>query len=406
MHLTFGSVATLAAKFDRPVARIDPSDATATLGRIDARKVRLSVVANATYHVSVCQDPARLQLMSRPVPQTISPENGRTISSATTRPPSESTCLPQQVTVAVRRDFFQKLALESTLQPPARLDRSEIPKRLGTGMHPGAVVWVPMAHGNVPSVDNKPPRDPVIDRPQAREPGKSGKRPRVMAPRLRNIVQNPKALLQKRPTSLMPANESTTVPAKFSMPRSVSSQAPLALNDGDSGRASPIAECMPTPSSRNDKANVGMLGMLLPSEWLAAPQSGLEGLYGDPSKCNMSTASSEESLSPGHSTVRKDSSSDSAMGTSDSDSEADILASEPIAEPPIRTALPARELRFIQRELFEMARKYPNTECGTAAWNLHSANLQMVNAVGARTTYNGAVRLMPGIRSMSTVRTR
>jgi hypothetical protein len=144
--------------------------------------------------------------------------------------------------VAKRRKFFEKLALEAKPQAPARLDRSEIPKRLGAGMDSYAVVWMPMAHDNIPAVDDKPPRDPVIDRPQERETSKPGKRPGVMVPRLGNIVQNRKALLQRCRSSLVPDNEDTTIPVKFSMLRSVLSQAPLASNGGDSRPASPIDE--------------------------------------------------------------------------------------------------------------------------------------------------------------------
>ena len=50
-----------------------------------------------------------------------------------------------------------------------------------------------------------------------------------------------------------------------------------------------------------------------------------------------------------------------------------------------------------------MAQKFPDTERGITAWKLHSTNQQMVEVVGAGATYDGAVRLMPGIRSMSTV---
>jgi hypothetical protein len=99
---------------------------------------------------------------------------------------------------------------------------------------------MPTAHDNIPSVDGEPPRDQGIDRPQARETSKSGKHLGVMVPRLGNIVQNRKALLQRCRSSLVPDNEDITVPVKFFMLRSVSSQAPLALNGSDSGPASPI----------------------------------------------------------------------------------------------------------------------------------------------------------------------
>jgi len=85
-----------------------------------------------------------------------------------------------------------------------------------------------------------------------------------------------------------------------------------------------------------------------------------------------------------------------------SDSEGDDVVGT--MKRPVTDAQRVRELRIIQKELFDTARKYPGSERGIAARNLHSANQRMFEAVGARTTYDGAVRLMPGIRSMSTAR--
>lgn len=101
-------------------------------------------------------------------------------------------------------------------------------------------------------------------------------------------------------------------------------------------------------------------------------------------------------------TLSQDSSSDSAVGTSGSDSEGeDVVVT---MKRPVSNAQYVRELRVIQKQLFDMARRYPGTERGIAARNLHSANQKIFEAVDAKAAYNGAIRLMPGIRSMPTVR--
>lgn len=306
MPLTFGSVATLAAQFDRPVARIDPSDATATLGRINKRKVNPSAVANAARDASIRQAPARLRLLLCPAPHVISSEHGRATSPATSRLTSESTFLPQQGKVAERRAFFERLALESKPQPPASLDRADIPKRLGAGLPPDAVIWEPTTCGDVPCVDGESSRDEVIDRPQAMEPAKSTKRPGLVALRLGNIVQNRKACLRTRETSLVHASEDITVPTKFFLPSPVSPGSVAASSGNDSGHSSPIDEILRGPSSRDDKVSVGVLALPPPSARVAALQSRFDSLYITPPKRTLSPTSSEDSQDSGHSTYLPD----------------------------------------------------------------------------------------------------
>lgn len=84
------------------------------------------------------------------------------------------------------------------------------------------------------------------------------------------------------------------------------------------------------------------------------------------------------------------SSSDSALNSSDSEAEVDSELDE---------------LGIIQRELLYMAQTYPDTERGIAAGKLWAQNEKLSKAVNDDIAYRGAVRLMPGIRSMSTVRT-
>jgi|GEM_PF-5076922 len=101
-------------------------------------------------------------------------------------------------------------------------------------------------------------------------------------------------------------------------------------------------------------------------------------------------------------TSSQDSSGDSAVGTSGSDSDGeDVVVT---TKRPVSNAQYVRELRVIQKQLFDMARKYPGTERGIAARNLHAANQKIFEAVDAKAAYNGAAPLIAGIRSMSTVR--
>ena len=301
MPLTFGSVATLAARFDRPVARIDPNDTKATLDRVGARKANPSAVANAPRGASIRQAMAGPQPVRRPEPHPVSSEPGRGTSPATSRSTTETPGLRYQAKVATHRAFFEQLASKPNMvQTSARLDRAAIPKRLGTGMHPGTVVWEPIARDHVPHVERVPSRNEVIDRPQTMGPDKSTRNPGQVVNHLADIVQNRKAELRVRQTSLVHANEDIITPAKFSMSRPVSPRSPPA-SGGDSGRGSPTDYIVREPTLPNDKVDVGMPALPPPSARLAALQSRFSTLYADPSMRALSPASSEESLDSDHS---------------------------------------------------------------------------------------------------------
>jgi hypothetical protein len=59
------------------------------------------------------------------------------------------------------------------------------------------------------------------------------------------------------------------------------------------------------------------------------------------------------------------------------------------------------KLRKVQNELFRIASKYPGTERGTTARDLHSATQRTFEVVDAKTAWSGANELLPAIRSMS-----
>ena len=241
MPLTFGSVAMLAAKFDTPVTRIDPSDTKAKLDRVVARKVNPSAVANAPRDASVRQAIAGPQPVCRPGPHPVPSEPGRGTNPTKSRSAAETPDLRYQANFAKHRAFFEQRASESNkTQTPERLDRAAIPKRLGTGMHPYTVVWEPMARDNLPHVERVPSRDEAIDRPQTMQPGKSTKTPGPVVNHLANIVRNRKAELQARKASVAPVSENVGQPAKFSMARVVSSLTPSVLPGRDSGDGSPV----------------------------------------------------------------------------------------------------------------------------------------------------------------------
>ncbi|WP_250626653.1 hypothetical protein [Pinirhizobacter soli] len=241
MPLTFGSVATLATKFGGSIARIDPNDTKATLNRVVAGKVSPSAVANAPRGASSRQAVAGSQPVRRPVPHPVSSEHGTGMSPVTSRSTTETPGPRYKGNVAQHSAYFEKLALESTkVQAPACLDRAAIPKRLGTGRHPGTVVWEPIANNQVSHVERIRSRDHVIDRPQAMKPGTSTKAPGPVVNHLANIVRNRKADLQERKASVAPPGEDVSQPAKFSVARKASSPTPSSPRGPDSGDGSPV----------------------------------------------------------------------------------------------------------------------------------------------------------------------
>ena len=229
MPLTFGSVASLAAKFDRPVARINPNDTMATLNRIVERKVNPSAVANASRGASI----RKIFAASRPLPDpafhSVSAHGGGK-NLATTRSMTEMPVASHPSTVAKHRDYFERLVFESKKEPTL-LGRAAIPKRLGTGIHQGAVVWEPIARDNARHVERVRSCDEVIDRPQAASPAKATRTPRPIVNHLANIVRNRKADLQAREASVAPLGENIGRPARFSMAHIASPPMPSGLPD-------------------------------------------------------------------------------------------------------------------------------------------------------------------------------
>lgn len=61
-----------------------------------------------------------------------------------------------------------------------------------------------------------------------------------------------------------------------------------------------------------------------------------------------------------------------------------------------------RQLGTTQKELFRIASKYPGTERGMTARDLHSATQRIFEVMDAKTAFSGANKLLPLIRTMST----
>jgi hypothetical protein len=90
-----------------------------------------------------------------------------------------------------------------------------------------------------------------------------------------------------------------------------------------------------------------------------------------------------------------------APGTASLHSKPDDALSTRGLEEPINHVDYVRKLRKIQNELFRIASKYPGTERGTTARDLHSATQRTFEVVDAKTAWSGANNLLPAIRSMS-----
>jgi len=453
MPLTSGRVASLAARFGGQVARINPSDARATLDRVIARKVHPSSVANTSGDVSIRQAVAGSQPLPHPSPHAASSERVQDRRPGDTRSAAEAIFLQHKANFATRRAMFEKLALDATAtQTPVRQDRAAIPKRLGAGIYPGVVVRTPLDRNAVPQADDEPSRAEVIDRPQTVEPARSTKHPDPFVIRLGHVGRNRNAFLPTRETSLVRADENIASSKKFSLPRPVSSWTSPISSGSDSGRGSPTDEILLDSSLQSDRLMVGVLVSLDTASSTGAPDPVMHASVNKPcaewpyqlpsTSCDEKAswtefkatieqfervvANEDTSRTPNDAIARLilamahlsnsnlQGARVAANGALDNvikvllplDSEADDVASETTVRLPATDAQCARELRIVQKELLEMARKYPDTERGTVARSLHLANLQRFKAVGARATYDGAVRVMPEIRSMSTAQTR
>lgn len=93
---------------------------------------------------------------------------------------------------------------------------------------------------------------------------------------------------------------------------------------------------------------------------------------------------------------------DTAVGTASSDSKADDPLIARGSHKSLTDVDYIRKLRTIQKELFRIASKYPGTERGSTARDLHSATQRVFEVVDAKTAYSGASSLLPVIRTMST----
>jgi|GEM_PF-6367839 len=290
MPPTSVSVAALAMNFGGSITRIDPSDTRATLGRVAARNVNPSAVANAFGGTSIRHAAAGSGALLSPGIPSVSSERCTGTSQVTSRPITKTSPSEHQANFKKSREFFEALASKSKIAPPpARLDRSAIPKRLGTGNFAGAVVWEPKARASDPSVGGASSRVEAIDRP-----GKVASCPA-------NIVQDRKIELWERLPSLLCTGEDVKIPTKFSMQCPVSPQPSLASSGNDSGRDSPLDAMWRDPSPLNGNACADMPVPQTPSARREALQSRFDVSSVERSKRMLSPASSEESLDSYHS---------------------------------------------------------------------------------------------------------
>ncbi len=229
MLIELPSVTKLVAKFEQLVDRTGPEDTKAARYRVPARNAKPSAVANTPRDSSIRhQAVAGPQPVRRPTPLPASSEHGRGTNPATSRSTTETPVPRYQANFAKHRAVFEQLASKSNeAQTPVRLDRAVTPKRLGTGIHSGTVVWEPTARDRVSYPERVPSRSEVMDRPQTMQPGKSTKTPGPIVNHLANIVRNGKAKLRACKASVAPGSERIDQAARFSMARIPSSRAPL-----------------------------------------------------------------------------------------------------------------------------------------------------------------------------------
>lgn len=343
MSLTFGSVATLAEKFGGAVARKDPNT-TAKLDRVAPRKVAPSLVTNTPCSASTLLTKASSQTLLEPARNVVTSEHGGGTA------PTELTSSAEKVFLGYQQNFraylqkFQRLASAS-------------------------------------------PKPSVL---QSRESG--GGRPVGDVP----SFESPSTFRSCRP-----------VARHLDFSKVNLSIAPRDDVNSDYGSHSSGSSAVSSPTGSPNAFNflTPWTAVRDPSLWGAMPLHTSPVQQGEKFTERSRFSSDSSSVHDDTGASSQASSSDSALDSSGSESEVDTEVGELGEMSPATNAQRGRELRIIQRELLSMARAYPNTERGIAAGKLRAQNEKLFKAVGADITYRGAVRLMPGIRSMSTVRT-
>ncbi|HEY4143980.1 hypothetical protein [Pinirhizobacter sp.] len=241
MPLTFGSVAALAAKFDRPVGRIDPLDTKATISRLVLRKTGLMAVANAPR--GVCIDRSNPGASASLI-QRVGPASNACGDSHKPSMPGRSTDIyaPQsRAQFAERLAFFESLAKDSSAGVTSpKADRADSPRGLGAiDVVALEVIRKPLSPAPPTAAEPKENlQQSASNHKQANIVGPRGAQPPRPHNHLKDIVQKGKAKLQDCQTSFVPAGEKIANPARFSMPPVAASWTPP--TSPDSGHDSPV----------------------------------------------------------------------------------------------------------------------------------------------------------------------